>query len=114
MINVIRLLDLINVTLTITYSGSVVIGENSTLNCNVNNIDELQLVGDVSLQWQKGADLNNVAEVVSNPTELVLSFNPLSYDDRGQYYCVFLFGSSITNDNISVSNNYSLTVKCKE
>ena len=114
MINVIHLLDLINVTLTITYSGSIVIGENSTLNCNVNNIDGLQLVGDVSLKWQKGADLNNVAEVVSNLTELMLSFNPLSYDDRGQYCCVFVFGSSITNDNIFVSDNYSLTVECKE
>ena len=110
-------LDLPEFSLTVEYSGSNLTGNNFTLNCSVNLV--MGLVGDTEFTWNKieGPMMNfNPARDVdsSQADSRVVDFVPLVYDNRGLYQCVFIFDSSITNDNISIVKSYSLVIESKQ
>ena len=98
--------------LNVTYTGSNIIGMDSSLNCNVNSV--MGLAGDVSLNWKKsdGPSNANLGQLMnSSLTDATINFAPLEYDSRGLYQCLFAFASSITNDNVSISRNYTLNIE---
>ncbi len=106
------LTDLFQVTPVITYSGGVVIGMNASLQCNVNVIIGLELVGSVSLTVMNPDNDQIISNNDSSTSNI--TFSPLGYDDRGLYSCIFSFISSITNDIILSSAEYNLTVERKD
>lgn len=98
------------------YSGSNLTGSNFTLNCSVNLV--MGLVGDTEFAWSKNdgsMNFNPERDVDSSQADSrMVDFVPLEYDNRGLYQCVFVFSSSITNDNISIDNSYSLVIESKQ
>ena len=105
--------DIPNMEVFVQYTGSTVVGVNSSLYCNAMPI--MGLLGDISLTWEKtkGPDIVTLSQTGNNMTDATVTFMPLLFNDRGVYRCTFSFGSSLTNDNISINEIYTLNVSCK-
>ena len=80
------------------------------------------LVGDFSVVWKKmdevisnnqQSNISIVTNVNGPVTNVTLVLNPVKFEHRGIYECVAEYSSAITNDNITISDEYQLTVSCK-
>ena len=106
--------------LNITTSGSTQLSEDFNMTCSVVMVPGL--VGDFSVVWKKmdevisnnqQSNISIVTNVNGPVTNVTLVLSPVKFEHRGIYKCVAEYSSAITNDNITISDDYQLTVSCK-
>ena len=106
---------------TISTSGSTVVGQSLNITCSVVLIEGLVSSNIISIEWDKMDavskidDLNllTVTTVDNGMAMVTLILDPVEFNHRGVYICKAEYNVTVTGDKESRSVSTNLTVDCK-
>ena len=114
-------LELPPLELNISTSGYTQVGQSFNITCSVIVVEGL--VVQPSVTWMKMDDVSmgdldelNIPTItlIDGPvTNVTIVLDPVLFEHRGVYKCMAEFNISLTNDDVSDSEEYELIVDCK-
>ena len=112
------MLDLPELKVNISSSGSTEVGQKLNITCSVTLVDGLK---NLTIKWDKpdgiteliGVDLVQVRTSDGPVTKLTLILDPVLFNHKGVYICMAEYNITVTDDFDSLSKSHVLVVNCK-
>ena len=112
------MLDLPELKVNISSSGSTEVGQKLNITCSVTLVDGLK---NLTIKWDEpngitelmGIDLVQVRTNNGPMTNLTLILDPVLFDHKGVYTCMAEYNITVTGDVDSLSKTHVLVVNCK-